>query len=179
MAFQAVPADHVDAPALMVLSGVLRNNYLHRAIREQGGAYGGGASYDSNACAFRFYSYRDPRCEETFADFFASIDWLLQQQAGEQFDNWLEEAILGIMAGMDKPASPAGEAVKALFSELHGRDKAWQQAMRSKILSVNLADLQRVSNTYLKDKHATKATLAPFDKAEHLQNLGFILHKVV
>ena len=61
MAFQAVPADHDDAAALMVLSGVLRNNYLHRAIRETGGAYGGGASYDSNACSFKFYSYRDPR----------------------------------------------------------------------------------------------------------------------
>ena len=55
--------------ALMILGGFLRNGFLHRAIREQGGAYGGGAGYDSNACAFRFFSYRDPRLAETFADF--------------------------------------------------------------------------------------------------------------
>ena len=179
IAFQAVPAEHADAPALMVLSSVLRNNYLHRAIRETGGAYGGGASYDSNGCAFRFYSYRDPRCEQTFADFLASIDWLLEQKASEKTDLWIEEAILGLMAGMDKPASPAGEAVKALFSELHGRNKEWQQAMRAKILAVTLDDLQRVTATYLKDKPCVKATLAPFDKAEMLEKLGFKLEKVI
>jgi Zn-dependent M16 (insulinase) family peptidase len=41
-AYPAVPVDHPDAPAFMVLGGFLRNGFLHRAIREQGGAYGGG-----------------------------------------------------------------------------------------------------------------------------------------
>ena len=178
MAFPAVSAEHDDAAALMVLSGVLRNNYLHRTIRETGGAYGGGASYDANACAFKFYSYRDPRCEATFTDFLGSIDWLLEQKQSEKTDAWIEEAILGIMAGMDKPASPAGEAVKALFADLHGRGKAWQQAIRAKILAVTLADLQRVTATYLKDKPAVRATLAPFDKADVVEKLGFSLQRV-
>lgn len=179
MAFTAVPAEHTDAPALMVLSGVLRNNYLHRTIRETGGAYGGGASYDSNACAFKFYSYRDPRCEATFSDFLASIDWLLEQTQSRKTDAWLEEAILGLIAGMDKPASPAGEAVKALFADLHGRGKNWQQTMRAKILAVNLADLQRVANTYLKNKTFTRATLAPFDKADAVEKMGFKVEKII
>ena len=179
LVFAAVPTDHPDAPALMVLSSVLRNNYLHRTIREQGGAYGGGASYDSNACSFKFYSYRDPRDQATFDDFLGSIDWLLAQTTGEKTDAWIEEAILGLMAGMDKPASPAGEAVKALFAELHGRGKDWQQAMRAKILTVSLDDLQRVTTTYLKDKPYTRASLAPFDKAELMQNMGFKVEKVI
>ena len=83
------------------------------------------------------------------------------------------------MAGMDKPASPAGEAVKALFAELHGRGKDWQQAMRAKILAVSLDDLQRVTRTYLKDKPYTRASLAPFDKAELMQKMGFQIEKVV
>ena len=179
LVFAAVPTNHPDAPALMVLSSVLRNNYLHRTIREQGGAYGGGASYDSNACSFKFYSYRDPRDQATFDDFLGSIDWLLAQSTGEKTDAWIEEAILGLMAGMDKPASPAGEAVKALFAELHGRGKDWQQAMRAKILAVTLEDLQRVTRTYLKDKPYTRASLAPFDKAELMQNMGFQIEKVL
>ena len=56
-AYPTVPADHPDAAALTVLGGFLRNGYLHRAIREQGGAYGGGASQDNTIAAFRFYSY--------------------------------------------------------------------------------------------------------------------------
>ncbi len=46
-AFPTVSMDHDDAPALTVLGAVLRNGYLHSAIREKGGAYGAGASQDS------------------------------------------------------------------------------------------------------------------------------------
>src|SRR5690554_6589618 len=42
-AYPTVPVEHPDAAALSVLGGYLRNCYLHRAIREQGGAYGAGA----------------------------------------------------------------------------------------------------------------------------------------
>jgi Zn-dependent M16 (insulinase) family peptidase len=74
-AYQAIEVAHPDAAPLMVLAAYLRNGYLHSAIREKGGAYGGGASYDGNACSFRFYSYRDPRLAETFKDFEASVQW--------------------------------------------------------------------------------------------------------
>jgi len=98
-AYPAVSIDHDDAPALMVLGGFLRNGFLHRAIREQGGAYGGGAAFDSNACAFRFFSYRDPRLADTFADFQASLAWL---QSNNHEERQLEEVILGIMASLYK-----------------------------------------------------------------------------
>src|SRR5690606_41475943 len=61
-AYSVPAADHPDTAALMVLAPYLRNGYLHSAIRERGGAYGGGAGYDANACAFKFFSYRDPQC---------------------------------------------------------------------------------------------------------------------
>ncbi|HBO14674.1 MAG TPA: peptidase M16, partial [Halieaceae bacterium] len=64
-AYPTVPVGHPDAAALTVLAAYLRNGFLHRAIREQGGAYGGGASQDSSIAAFRFFSYRDPRLTET------------------------------------------------------------------------------------------------------------------
>lgn len=174
-AYPATTSGHADTPALMVLAPFLRNGYLHSAIREKGGAYGGGAGFDSNAAAFRFYSYRDPHCQETFAHFDKSIDWLLTTKHD---DEQLTEAILGIIAGMDKPGSPAGEAVKSCFSELHERDQAWQQAMRAKILAVTIDDLKRVAMTYLKDKQHTKATLAPIEKADAMSKLGFVIKKL-
>ena len=174
-AYPVVPADHPDSAALMVLAPYLRNGYLHGAIRERGGAYGGGAGYDANACAFKFFSYRDPHCSETFEHFTQSIEWLLNEpQKPEQ----LEEAILGIVSGMDKPGSPAGEAVKSCFAELHKRGEAWQQKMRSNILAVTLEDMQRVATTYLKDKPCSKAVLAPHDKEQVVQQLGFKVAKV-
>lgn len=174
-AYPVVPADHPDTAALMVLAPYLRNGYLHSAIRERGGAYGGGAGYDANACAFKFFSYRDPHCAETFEHFEQSVNWLLNEpQKPEQ----LEEAILGIVSGMDKPGSPAGEAVKSCFADLHNRGEAWQQKMRGNILAVTLEDLQRVATTYLKDKPSSKAVLAPHDKEEVVQKLGFKVAKV-
>lgn len=53
-AYPTVPEAHPDAAALTVLGGFLPGGFLHRAIREQGGAYGGGASQDSGIAAFRF-----------------------------------------------------------------------------------------------------------------------------
>lgn len=169
-AYPATTSDHDDTPALMVLAPFLRNGYLHSAIREQGGAYGGGASFDSNSAAFRFFSYRDPHCQATFDHFDKSIDWLLNN---EHDDEKLEEAIMGIISGMDKPGSPAGEAVKCCFAQLHGRGQAWQQNLRHKILAVSIDDLKRVAKTYLKDKAHTKATLAPLEQSQAMQELGF------
>ena len=155
-AYPTVPASHADAAALTVLGGFLRNGYLHRAIREQGGAYGGGAGQDSGIAAFRFYSYRDPRLSETLADFDRAIDWVL----GSQHElRQVEEAILGAIGSIDKPGSPAGEAKRAFFNQLHGRNADHLQQVRQQILRVTLTDLQRVTERYLKPELASTAIL--------------------
>ncbi|KXO87018.1 peptidase M16 [Acinetobacter venetianus] len=174
-AYQAVDVAHADAAPLMVLAAYLRNGFLHSAIREKGGAYGGGASYDGNACSFRFYSYRDPRLVETFNDFEASIQWLLNT---EQQPHQLEEAILGLVASMDKPGSPAGEAITACYALLHARTPKFRRLLRERLLNVNLDDVKRVATQYLLEQTPMKAVVAPFAKREELQKLGFNIQQV-
>ena len=174
-AYQAVDVAHPDAAPLMVLAGYLRNGFLHSAIREKGGAYGGGASYDGNACSFRFYSYRDPRLAETFQDFDASLEWLLNK---EQHAYQLEEAILGLVSSMDKPGSPAGEAITACYALLHGRTPAFRKQLRERLLSVTIDDLKRVARQYLIEQKPVKAVVAPVAKKETLEQLGFEIKKV-
>lgn len=174
-AYQAVDVAHPDAAPLMVLAAYLRNGFLHSAIREKGGAYGGGASYDGNACSFRFYSYRDPRLAETFNDFEASVQWLINT---EQQPHQLEEAILGLVASMDKPGSPAGEAITACYALLHARTPKFRKILRERLLNVNLDDLQRVAKQYLLAQKPVKAVVAPFAKREELQKLGFSIKQV-
>ena len=174
-AYDAVAVSHPDAAPLMVLAGYLRNGFLHSAIREKGGAYGGGASYDGNACSFRFYSYRDPRLAETFKDFEASIEWLMNT---EQQPHQLEEAILGLVSSMDKPGSPAGEAITACYALLHGRTPAFRRELRTRLLDVTLDDLKRVAQTYLVEQKAVKAVVAPVAKKETLEQLGFEIKQV-
>ena len=155
-AFPTVPMNHPDAAALAVLGGYLRNGFLHRAIREQGGAYGGGASHDSSSGCFRFYSYRDPRLSETLNDFDASIDWLRNSKHKAES---LEQAILGVISGLDKPSSPAGEAKQDFHSRLFGRDYDTRMVFRERILATTIDKLQEVAVTYLTPEQSNTAIL--------------------
>ncbi len=174
-AFATVAVEHPDAAALTVLGEFLRNGFLHRTIREQGGAYGSGASQDSSSACFRFFSYRDPRIEETLADFDQSIHWLLESEHG---DSRLEEAVLGVVSSIDKPGSPSGEAKQAYHSALFGRTPQQRQQFRAQVLAVTLEDLQRVARRYLKDQPASLAVITDPKQAEYLAQQGYQLFKV-
>jgi len=173
--FPTVSSAHPDAASLVVLGEVLRNGYLHRAVREQGGAYGGGAGQDNNNACFRFYSYRDPRSEETFADFGASVDWVLSDQLLNQH---LEEAVLGVIGSLDKPGSPAGEALQAYQNQLHGRTSDVRQAFRVAILAVSLDSLQSVAKRYLHNTQPSEAVVAPAELSGHAYFKDFEVYSV-
>ena len=172
-AYPTVTADHPDAAPLDVLAGFLRNGYLHRAVREIGGAYGGGASHDSDNAAFRFYSYRDPRLQETLDDFDQALDWL--QNSNHEWRQ-VEEAILGVFGTLDKPGSPAGEAKEDFYNELYGRNNEYRQRYRERVLKVTLADLQRVGATYLTPGNASTAIVTSSATLQQHGDLGLEVH---
>ena len=162
-AFPTVPSGHPDAPLLTVLAAVLRNGYLHRAIREQGGAYGGGASHDGNIGAFRFYSYRDPRVAGTLSDFDAAVRWFIDSSHEQRV---LEEAILGVIGSMDKPGSPAGEAKKHFHESLFGRTAGHRAEFRTGVVGATLEGLRRVAETYLLNADASIAVITSAETAK-------------
>jgi Zn-dependent M16 (insulinase) family peptidase len=169
LAFSTVNQLHPDAPALAVAAGILRNGFLHTAIREQGGAYGAGASQDSSLGVFKFYSYRDPRIEGTMDDFRTSIDWLIDEAKDESL---VEQSILGIIGSMDRPGSPAGEAKINHHALKAGRSYARRQQYRAGLLAVTLQDVKRVAETYLKAGDGKMAVVAPKAAKETAVQLG-------
>ncbi len=171
-AYPTVTSEHPDAAVLTVLAGVLRNGFLHRRIREQGGAYGGGASQDSLTGAFRFFSYRDPRLAETLEDFDASIQWLLESPIEAQA---IEEAILGVIGSIDKPGSPAGEAQQHYLAELFGRSREMREAFRQRVIQVQAEDLRRVAQAYLTPECAGTAVITGAAGREALTALDLTL----
>jgi len=170
-AWPAVPAAHADAAALYVLAGLLHHGYLHRAVREQGGAYGSGARFDGDSASFRFFSYRDPRLQETLADFAHAIDWALV--AGNVTPRALEEAILGVIRSMDQPGSPAGDALQEHFLNLHGRTPEVRRELRRRVLAVTIADVQRVAGHYFDPADARTAVLTAPKTAAGLAAEGY------
>ena len=175
MAYPAVMSDHADAPKLAVLGACLRNGFLHSAVREKGGAYGGGASYNSEAAAFVFYSYRDPRLMETFEDFKRAKDWLMSSDATQAK---VDEAILNVISAMDKPGSPAGEMKKAFFQELYGRNHEVRMAYRLGVISTTLDELRQLADKYLSTEDYSSAVLTNSATADLAKDNGFDIYNL-
>ena len=172
-AFPTVDFRHEDAPALTVLGTVLRNGYLHSAIREKGGAYGAGASQDSNNKVFKFFSYRDPKCSETFDEFKKSREWSIKNITEEQ----LEEGVLGVISSIDKPLSPFGEAMSDFMSKLDQKSQDERLHFRAKVKECKLADLIYVSEKYLFGESKRSAIAGQNYEAE-LVKLGFKIKNI-
>jgi hypothetical protein len=171
-AYPTVPSGHEDNATLHVLAAFMRNGFLHQAIRERGGAYGGGAGQDANSASFRFFSYRDPRLEGTLDDFDRAVDWVINQQHP---DNQLEEAILGVIGTMDKSTSPAGEAKQAYYNHLFGRSLEHRMRFRQQVLGTSLADLRAVAERYFAPEKASIGIISSKDALENLQIDGLEL----
>ena len=172
-AFPSVDSKHEDAPALTILGTVLRNGYLHSAIREKGGAYGSGAAQDSNNKVFKFFSYRDPKCSETFEEFQKSRDWSLKGISAEQ----LEEGILGVISSIDKPLSPYGEAMSDFMNELDNKTQDERLLFRSRVKECTLSDLAKVSEKYLFND-SKKSVIAGENFIKELTDLGFAIKNI-
>jgi Zn-dependent M16 (insulinase) family peptidase len=172
-AFQGVPREHPDAPSLSVLSTVLRNGFLHTAIREKGGAYGAGATNDTSTNTFKFFSYRDPKCTETFVAFKEAIAWSKTSITNQH----LEEAILGVVSSIDKPLSPVGEAKNDFNFNLENISTKERLEMRQRVINCSIEDLIRVSKKYLTGD-SNKSILAGESYREEASSLGLTLKEV-
>ena len=172
-AYQGVSRNHPDAATLSVLATVLRNGFLHTAIREKGGAYGAGATNDTSTNTFKFFSYRDPKCAETFSAFTQAIEWSKTNIT----DQHLEEAILGVVSSIDKPLSPVGEAKNDFNLNLDGFSTEERLEMRQRIINCTIEDLIRVTKKYL-TKPSKKSILAGEAYKDEASSLGLSLKDI-
>lgn len=131
--FSTVSYTHPDSPALNIASYLFDNLTLHAKIREQGGAYGGGAVSNPMSGNFYFYSYRDPNIVSTLKAFEDSVDHVLR---GNFDDDDLEEAKFEMIQGLDSPVSPGSQAEVAYAWLLEGRTYEVRQAFRNQLLAL-------------------------------------------
>lgn len=131
--FPTVSYTHPDAPALNIASFLFDNLTLHAKIREQGGAYGGGAVSNPMSGNFYFYSYRDPNIVSTFKAFDEAVQNVIQ---GNFDEAELEEAKFEMIQGLDSPVSPGSQAEIAYGWWREGRSFDIRQAYRNKLLAL-------------------------------------------
>jgi len=141
-----LPYTHPDSAALSIASHLFDNLTLHPDVREQGGAYGSGASNDMMGGAFYFYSYRDPHLGPTLHAFTKAMKTL---SSGDFDAQDLEEAKLEIIQSLDSPVAPGTRASVAYHWLKEGKEPAVRQMYRDRVLSTTLEDVRRAVATHL------------------------------
>lgn len=148
-AFDTVPYSHPDAPALNLASFLFDNLTLHTRVREQGGAYGGGAVSNAVSGNFYFYSYRDPNVSKTLDAFKEAVNEVVE---GNFDDEDLEEAKLEKVQGLDTPIPPGARAEVAYSWLRENRPIAVRQAFRDRLLKVTCQEVQEATKKWILPK---------------------------
>ena len=174
MSFDAPIYDPGESPKFVILSSLLRNEYLHKRVREQGGAYGGGATYDPFSGTFKMFSYRDPRFIETLEDFENSLTWA---SLGSFDDDMILESKLSVLSDIDKPSSPAGEAFKDYRLNSENRSQKNRQSYRNNIFNVSKEDLVEAAE-YLKNKPKSTFSIINPNLEKIAQQEDFLIRKI-
>lgn len=172
-AFSSIHYLHPHAPALSCAMPLFENTILHRKIREEGGAYGTGASFNPNFGNFYFHSYRDPQIAQTLTTFQLAIEML----ASGQFDQRdLEEAKLGVIQGMDHPIPPGARAATAYNLWRDGKTPELRQRYRDTLLSLTKKELEQVIQKEIQSKKE-KGVIVSFASRELLESQNSLLGK--
>ncbi len=174
ISFDAPIYDSSESPKFVILSSLLRNEYLHKRVREQGGAYGGGAIYDPFSGTFKMFSYRDPRFIETLEDFENSLAWA---SLGSFDDDMILESKLSVLSDIDKPSSPAGEAFKDYRLNSENRSQKNRQSYRNNIFNVNKDDLVEAAE-YLKNKPKSTFSIINPNLEKTAQEEDFLIRRI-
>jgi presequence protease len=146
MATQTICAPDPLSPYLSLASTIMQNKVLHKKIREQGGAYGAGASYNIMNGNFHMYSYRDPHIASTLEAF---KDAIFTIQSGQFNESDIEEAKLGIIQHMDTPMAPGSRGNDSYAQLRDNIQPAFRQAFRETILGATLHDIKKVAELHL------------------------------
>lgn len=145
-ACQTVPYCHNAAPALLLATSLMENLILHPKVREQGGAYGAGASSNATAGIFHLYAYRDPHIKRTVDVFEEALQRISD---GEFDDEDLEEAKLEAIQGLDDPVAPGCRAEVAYSWLRQGKTTQMRQAFRQALLATDSSAIQDAVKTYV------------------------------
>lgn len=123
---------------LKALSQLISVQFIYPQIREQGGAYGGGMIV-SEAGELGFYTYRDPRLDESYQDFLR-VPQFLRTYANDQVS--INSAILATIGDMDLPLTAQQQVARGVTYFLQKLTPQDLQKFRDQVFALNVKDLK-------------------------------------
>ena len=163
--FETVRMSHADAPALSVVSKLLKSQYLHREIREKGGAYGGMSMYNPETGLFSFASYRDPHIVSTLKVYEKAMSFI---KSGNYSEENVKEAILQVCSEIDKPDAPGKKARKAFYRKVVSLSDEERLRFKKQLLAITRDTVVTVAEKYF-DQNRIKRAVAVISSEEKLK----------
>jgi len=158
--YRTVRFVHQDAPTLLVLANYLRDTFLHREVREKGGAYGAYSQAGIASGVFYFGSYRDPNIVRTYDAYDRALRSVTD---GVIDDEALKEAILGACGDVDPLESPDIKGRREATNRATGFTRQRREEFKKRLLEVSADDLRRVTRLYFVDTTPVETTVAGAD----------------
>eukprot|EP00163_Fabomonas_tropica_P030677 TRINITY_DN7048_c0_g1_i2.p1 TRINITY_DN7048_c0_g1~~TRINITY_DN7048_c0_g1_i2.p1 ORF type:complete len:1055 (+),score=80.82 TRINITY_DN7048_c0_g1_i2:224-3388(+) len=155
---RAVPYGDPNSPALLVLSQLLQQGFLHRVIREKGGAYGSGARLANGI--FTFYSHNDSNNHATLRAFQDSVSWTRE---GQFTDADIDEAKLTVFKQLDAPIASIDRGVQEFLTGLTVEER---QSFRDGVFASAKQDLLDRADQFLHPRDDTltgESVVGPID----------------
>lgn len=154
----ALHSEHPLTGAFQLALRIASQEFLHREIREIGGAYGSGGKvgagdFGSSSGLVTFSSYRDPSPERTISIFRdgAIRDWFRSSPPDARM---LREAKLSIFGAVDAPVPPHNVGERTAVNRV-GRELLAKQ--RQRLLNATLDDVVRSVEEFLDPEFTKRA----------------------
>ena len=135
-------AGYTYSGAYAVLNTILSRDYLWTKIRVLGGAYGAMQGFGMFSGDVFFVTYRDPNCRESYKAFDGAADYVATLSLSEKE---ITKYIIGTIADMDIPFTPASRLGTAMSRYTSGLTKEQWQKVRDEILSVTNDQLKALA----------------------------------
>ena len=131
----------------ILLSHILRTDYLWENVRMKGGAYGASASANGMEGVFSFSSYRDPNIEKTIDAFRKGLELLADEGVSKDI---LEKAIITIVGRDVRPQSPGEKSIIGFIRKLYNITDDIRKIRRKSIMEAGSSSLKAAAGRLLK-----------------------------
>jgi len=163
-AFRSSLIESINYGPELILSHILRTDYLWENVRMKGGAYGASASANGMEGIFSFSSYRDPNIEKTIAAFREGLELLAQDITKKDI---IEKALITIVGKDLRPQSPGEKSVIGFIRKLYNITDDMRKIRRKSIMEVDSVLLKKAALRLLEElSNSSLVVLAGRDNME-------------
>lgn len=122
---------------LLAVTELTSSMFLLPALREQGGAYGGGMSVNTSG-ELGYYTFRDPRLDESYGDL-QKVPQFLRSFPNDQ--SLVNNAILKTIGDLDYPLTAQGQVAQGDAMYFKNITPADEQRYRDQVFALNVSTI--------------------------------------